>query len=495
MSLGLAQVSQGAKEVATSTAARFKEKLADQPWLKVFDNATASSYAPLSAKISGHRPEELTGAIYRTGPAHFERAGHRYDHWFDGDGLVQNWRFNGDGVRHQARLIATAKYLREETAGKHILDGFGTHIGAEPVSDPDEINTANTAMVSHANEVWALWEGGSAYAINKDSLETTGPKVFTPETAGVAFSAHPRIDQQGNLWNFGTISHLSKIVLWQISKTGELNQIQLVDMERPAMVHDFVVTESHIVLLLAPLWYDISMASENSFLDSHVWHPNESSQLLVISKNDLSDHFTCELPAQWVFHYSNAWEVGSSIHFEGCAYRDPTILTGFFREIMHGTTIDITLIGSNLTRYSIDLKTRQASQEEIVERSNNVEFPAFNRRLGAARHRWLNLLGTSGELDLENGHGLLNTLLRVDLESGAIQQFRYSDDEIPEEHLFIPDRHKSDEDAGWVVGTSIDWKQNQIKLSVFHPHGIADGPLATATVDRLTPFALHATYV
>src|SRR3990167_4103952 len=59
--------------------------------------------------ITGRVPEWLRGSYYVNGPARFERAGRRYKHWLDGDGMVCSLRFTEQGVRFTSRFVATRK--------------------------------------------------------------------------------------------------------------------------------------------------------------------------------------------------------------------------------------------------------------------------------------------------------------------------------------------------------------------------------------------------
>ena len=52
--------------------------------------------------------------------------GHRYEHWFDGDGMVQAFAFSGDKVIHRARVLDTPKRRRETRADKRIMPAFAT---------------------------------------------------------------------------------------------------------------------------------------------------------------------------------------------------------------------------------------------------------------------------------------------------------------------------------------------------------------------------------
>ena len=479
----------------SSLASKFQASLEDQPWLKVFQNVSALDMPSLKATVTGTWPSALSGALFRNGPAHFEREGHRYEHWFDGDGMIQKWDMQGTQVSHRAKIIGTSKFSKEEAVQQHRLDGFATRLNREFVVGPDELNTANTSVVFHGDELWTLWEGGSPHVIASDTLDTQGIKVFSPDTSGIAFSAHPRRDQSGSLWNFGVVSHLGKLAIWEIAKKGTLRQFDVIDVNPITMPHDFVVTENFIVILLPPLWYNLERTENSSFLHSHQWHGNQPTKVLVVDKNELANHFYAELPAQWVFHFTNAWEDESSIQFEGCSYRDPRIMFDVFSSVMSGNPSITSDTYSNLTRYRVDIKTRSASQEVLKDRSENLEFPTFDRRISSAKHRWVNLLGAKSSDEFQPRHGLLNTLVRLDLENGVQQDYTYPATEIPEEHLFVPDPSQAGENAGWIVGTSIDWNQEETRLNVFEPDHISDGPVAKATVQRLLPLGLHGCYV
>ena len=148
-----------------------------------------------TARIEGRLPDALRGTLYRNGPAVHERFGLRYRHLFDGDGMVQAFRFDGRGVTHSARVLATPKLIRETEAGRRLLSGFGTEVdGALALRRADDINPANISVLHHHGELLALWEGGSASVLDRDSLEWRGFKVWGAGLEGLPFTAHPEVD-------------------------------------------------------------------------------------------------------------------------------------------------------------------------------------------------------------------------------------------------------------------------------------------------------------
>src|SRR3990172_6118516 len=76
--------------------------------------------------ITGQVPEWLRGSYYVNGPARFERAGRRYRHWLDGDGMVCSLHFQENAIRFTNRFVQTRKLKEEEAAGRFLYRGFGT---------------------------------------------------------------------------------------------------------------------------------------------------------------------------------------------------------------------------------------------------------------------------------------------------------------------------------------------------------------------------------
>lgn len=61
-----------------------------------------------TARIEGWVLEALRGTFYRNGSAVHERFGARYRQLFDGDGIVQAYRFDARGVAHRVGELVRA---------------------------------------------------------------------------------------------------------------------------------------------------------------------------------------------------------------------------------------------------------------------------------------------------------------------------------------------------------------------------------------------------
>ena len=218
---------------------------------------------PQFLSIEGTLPSDFRGQFYRNGPALHERNGQRYTHFFEGDGMIQHFTFDNQGIKHQAKFVKTEKYKKEQAANALLFSGPNSKMpNSLPVNKTDVINAANTNVIPVNGELWALWEAGSATAVDASSLETKrminlgDNSRYGDSLKGLAFSAHPKIEADGTIWNFGS-TMTGDIVLYQLNKKGVTQKVNLLKTNyRAGMLHDFLITENHVLIILPSLERD-----------------------------------------------------------------------------------------------------------------------------------------------------------------------------------------------------------------------------------------------
>ncbi|MEO8525192.1 MAG: carotenoid oxygenase family protein, partial [Caldimonas sp.] len=370
-----------------SEGAAFDAAVADAPWLAPFKglddrDPSRTDLRCESLVLTGRWPAGLRGRFYRNGPALFERSGQRYHHWFDGDGMVQQFTFSGGGVSHVGRLVRTSKLAAEREAGRFLYPTFGTGIQSEaPVQGPDSMNVANTNAIEHAGRVLAMWEGGSAYALDPKDLSTDGPVTWKEGFEQVPFSAHPKVDAAGHLWNIGSFG--DKIVLWHIDPAGHLVDVQVGESPYPnGMAHDVAITAQYIVLPLPPVKMNYAAIARGATPEQAFdFQRREPLRILVMKKDDIRERRVFELPAQMVFHVGNAFERrdGSiALSFVGAA--DDEFLIHGAVGLVSGHVVGTP--GATMQSAVLDMKTGKVNAETMP---GVVEFPRVDpRRIGIA---------------------------------------------------------------------------------------------------------------
>ncbi len=482
-------------------AADFAAARASAPWVAGFTSLTADA-PPLAMALRGRLPAGLAGALWRNGPARHDLGGVRYRHWFDGDGAIQRFSIGPSGqksahgtsaaagITHQARFIQTDKFKAETAAGRLLRQAFGTQpVGAPSPRSADEINVANINVVSHGGKLLALWEGGSATEIDPQTLGTRGLHALSPETAGMPFSAHPRLQADGTMWNFGAVNFQSRLAIYRLNAAGQLQQTVLVPVPNLGMVHDFAVTQNHLVFLLPPLVFEGGrMQQGSSFLQAHVWRPELGLRVLVLPKAQLDAPRWFELPTGMVFHIGNACEEAGVIRLD--CMRAPSAW-----QAQHGL-LD-TMCGrhapqehAQMTTVELNLASGRASQNvwPLV-----AEFPRIDPRFTGQPYSQVYALARTGAAPRPG----YDTVVRVQVQSGKVDRYVYGDEVLVEEHVFVPRPGTTTvrEGHGWLIGTALDLQRQRTLFSVFDAQNLAAGPLAQAHMPRLLPLGLHGSFV
>lgn len=431
-------------------------------------------------EVEGEIPRSCFGSLFRNGPALYERAGERYQHWFDPDGMIQAFRFDERGVSHEGRFVRTRKFQQEQAAGRFLYNGAGSVFeNAQAARNNESTNVANINVQPLNGELLALWEAGMPYALDPETLATRGPRSWSEELAGVPFSAHPKFDENGDLWNIGSVPwlHSPKLVLYHVGANGKLRTAKMHGLDFGGYIHDFVLTPEYLVVLNSSAIF----GSGHSFVDQMHWQPQQASQLLVFQRSDLSLRAKVEVPASFVFHFGNGWQDRDGLHFTACQYEDSKIVTDSMRRFAQQQA-GVAHAAPTLVRYDLE---RNLQRVEITNLDADMEFPSFDPRRPFTPQT---LLGASGEATSESA--LANAVSTIDPLTGDRQSFDYGDGVIVQEPLFI-----AGPDGGYAMHGFLDYEQGVSGVAILRAANLAEGPIAKATMERVLPLGFHGCFV
>ncbi|MEP1386117.1 MAG: carotenoid oxygenase family protein [Paraglaciecola sp.] len=463
----------------------FNQTLATHPELIGFANVE-SDYENTELRIEGALPKDLQGQFVRNGPAKHERANERYQHWFEGDGMLHKFTIEDNKIKHTGKFIRTPKFIEEEQAQRFLYSGpDSTLINAKEVSSPNVINVANTNVIPVNDELWALWEGGSATAINlanldfKHQVNLGSGTSMASQLQGMPFSAHPKVEANGDIWNFG-LAHSGDVVLYHLGKNGKLKNIKVVKTGfKGAMLHDFLITQNHILLILPSL---DRKANESRYFEGVNFNSQLPMRVMVITKSSLSIVKRYELRPGFAFHFGNAWEDKQGlIRFDASYHKNVDVLYEL-SDLMQGKLESVNN-KANTTVFSL-YPNGQVEQHAF---DNVSEFPRVCQHLTGLKTE--RLFHVTGDHDAFWNHAILGR----ELTSGKADKFDYGPEFLVEEH--IPVCPTLSENHGYLIGTALHVPSKRTCLNVFDMNAISQGPLARAWLSYHIPLGFHGNFV
>jgi carotenoid cleavage dioxygenase len=141
---------------------------------------------------------------------------------------------------------------------------------------------ANTHVVGHAGKILVLEEGHFPYVVDGD-LDTIGPTDFDGVLKG-SFTAHPKICPiTGELLAFGYSAMEPYLRYLRVSADGKLVQTENITVGGPTMMHDFNITQNHIIFMDLPAVFNMELAMSGDMPIR--WDDNYPARLGVMPRN------------------------------------------------------------------------------------------------------------------------------------------------------------------------------------------------------------------
>ena len=289
--------------------------------------------------VEGTIPAWLDGALVRNGPAHFETATGRVNHWFDGLAMLRRFGFADGEVRYTNRFLRTAAY-RSRVNGDVATTEFGTgptsllrRVGSLLVPTPTD--NANVTVARVAGRHVALTETPRMVAFDPERLVTFGERTFDDDLSGQWTMAHlerdrERAEQVGLTLRFGRESsyHVYRLPDGARSRT----EITRIPVDEPAYIHSVGLTDQYVVLPEVPFTADprrfLSPGVE-SFVDAFRWDGDRGTRFRLVDRTDGSVE-TVTGPPFFFFHTVNAFErdgaAGREVVVDLVAFADASVV-------------------------------------------------------------------------------------------------------------------------------------------------------------------------
>lgn len=415
-------------------------------------------------RVTGTLPAELTGRYFRNGPN--PKPGEPSRHWFTGHGMIHGVRLrDGRAEWYRNRWVRTDAF----TEGRPFV--------RDDLTFDRRAVQANTHVIPHAGRIWALVESGFPYEVTPE-LETAGPCDFGGRLT-TAMTAHPKEDPvTGDLLFFGYGVFPPYLTFHRLSADGDLVESREVEVPGSTMMHDFAITENHVVWLDLPVVFDLDMALSGTSGMPYRWDDGYGARLGVMPRDGSGGVRWFEVDPCYVFHVGNAHEdAAGRIVLDAARYR-PQSFASLWGGI--GGAVDPAAEASrsesaHLHRWILDPATGKAVEQPLDDRS--VEFPTHDDTRTGLEHRYLYTVGGS-------------SIVKYDMR-GASSAHDCGPGAHVGEAIFVPAAGARAEDDGWLL--SIVSREGGSDLLVLDASDLSH--TATVHLPRRVPAGFHGSWI
>lgn len=438
--------------------------------------------------VVGEIPREIHGTLYRNGPSQKiappEGAGAL--HLFDGDGLVQAFRFDDGRLRHQSRFVRNPSFLCEERAGR--FNQMSVGLGAADPSPEVMRQQHNTNIVHHAGRLMALVENALPFLLDPSDLGPRGTCDLDGRALGMSVTAHPKIDARtGQLWIHGYQPFPPYLALYCVEPDGRVSLAEEIECPYPTMMHDFAITEHHVIFQLTPVLFQMELGEQGPVgvpADWFRWQPDRGLRFGIRRREPGSAVRWFDAPTpRFIFHPGNAYEAGSEIVMDAVAYRNGQALLDYLRVARSGGRVP----GWEGTpiEYRFDLERGTCRERDLDDRG--AEFPRLDDRLVGYENRF-------GYAVMSDEEASWHNLVKYDRRGGPLEVHRFGTGHWPGEPVFVPRSSDAAEDEGYVLSVVYDAPNDASYLAVLDARNVAGAPLATCRLRHRIPLGFHGNF-
>ncbi|MEV0830465.1 carotenoid oxygenase family protein [Nonomuraea rubra] len=432
----------------------------------------------LNLPVTGALPPELDGRYLRNGPNPLP--GQRSGHLQTGHGMLHGVRLSGGRAEwYRNRWVRTGAFHGRP---------FVTPDGRVDLAS----TSANTHVMAHADRIYALVEVGLPYEVTPE-LGTVGPCDFGGRLT-TAMTAHPKRDPDtGELHFFGYGFRPPFLTYHRLDAKGELVHSREVPVRAGTMMHDFAVTEHHVVWLDLPMTFQLGLAGQGM---PYGWDDSHGARLGLMRHDRPDPEVTWfEIEPCWVFHVGNAHEdaagrvVVDAVRYSPAEWNALWALLSRADAARGFVPTDPAVGRARLHRWTLDPATGTTTEQRLDDRV--VEFPTIDDDLTGRHSRYLYTV-TGGEPRSRDRCAIV----KHDLHDGTCAVHELDGDTMIGEAVFVPaGEGPRREDDGWLMAVATRRDGSASQLLVLDAGRVAGGPVASVELPRGVPTGFHGSWI
>lgn len=434
--------------------------------------------------IAGAIPEELNGRLYRCGPDRQYPPMNGEDIFIDGEGMVHSFTFRDGHVDYRSRWVRNERFLLQEAARRSLFGRYRNRYTNDPSVAGKNQSTSNTSIVWHGKKLLVMKEDSLPVEIDKDYFFVEGPHDYDGAVTSVSLSAHPKLDYARN--ELITYSYQAKgdgttdFVFYIIDAAGKVvHQIPLT-MPYAGMVHDFAITDTHLVVPFFPLITDMELVKKGG--PYYQWHDDLQSHVAIVPRRGTAaDVRWFSGPACSAGHMMNAFNDGDVLHLDLCLYAGNCF--PFFPSADGSAYKPCPPL---LTRMSFELNGTEQSYSTRSLGKVSCELPQIDERFNGKPYRY-------GFTVCYQPPRRTSVLGCWDVRTGAVTCWDPGSDSAVQEAKFVP--KGAGEGNGWLLVPVNRLAEMRSDLAILDARNIDAGPIALIKLPIRMRSTFHGCWV
>lgn len=434
--------------------------------------------------IHGAVPADLNGSLLRCGPERQYPPMLGDDIFIDGEGMVHQFTFSDGHVDYRSRWMRNERFLLQEAARRSLFGRYrNRHTNAPEVAGRDQ-STANTSVIFHGKRLLVLKEDALPLEVDPDTLAVIGYHDYQGRVNAVSMTAHPKLDTHSNellSFSYQARGDASTDFLFHvIDAYGEIAHQIAFQMPYPAMVHDFAVTDTHLLVPFFPLITEPEVIRAGG--PYYRWHPEQDCHVAIVPRRGTAGDIRWFRGAACsAGHMMNAFNEGNRIHLDLCLYEG-----NCFPFFPSADGSDYQPCPPLLTRMSFDLDSAGTGFTKTVLGPVSCEMPQIDERFNGKPYRY-------GFTICYQPPRRVSKLGCWDLHTGGLTFWDPGPESAVQEAKFVP--RGPGEGNGYLLLPVNRLAENRSDLAILDARDITAGPLALVKLPIRIRTSFHGMWV
>jgi all-trans-8'-apo-beta-carotenal 15,15'-oxygenase len=172
-------------------------------------------------------------------------------------------------------------------------------------------NCANTSVLALPDRLLALWEGGSPYALDLETLATIGADDLAQPCPMCPILPIPsKIQTQAKFLTLALPTKASTALnIFKSDRHGKIIKRKSIPLPGLSPIHDFAIAGKYLVFCIPPVRLDVLpvLLKLKSYGESLVWRPQQGTKFLVIDRDSLEVVSRNRVDAWYQWHFGNGY--------------------------------------------------------------------------------------------------------------------------------------------------------------------------------------------